>query len=445
MEHIYRSGVVRFVDLFAGMGGMRLALEEAARGLGLQAKCVLTSEIKPAAVRALRENWPGEEITGDVRVVAAGDVPPFDVLLGGFPCQAFSYAGLRRGFDDTRGTLFFEIARLLASHRPRLAVMENVEGLVTHDRVPNDMKIGRTLKTILDTLRELGYSVSWRVLDAQDFGLAQRRKRIYIVAHLGAAVSLGSFARRTPSKLKDVLEHNVPTEESEFTRRVLSCYSVGEVVGKAFKDKRGGADNIHSWDLGLNGEVSDTQRQLMDTIVRSRRNKRWAAEYGIDWMDGMPMTGEQIASVFSHEELEAMLSDLVEKQYLKLEHPKRLVRERGGDGKVRLRRVQDVMLPLGYNIVAGKLSFPISAVLSPEAVAPTLVATDMDRLYVPDGETIRQLTLREGLRLFGYPEEYRLNEPHRQGYDLLGNTVAIPVVRAVCERGLEAMVKEGDF
>ena len=141
----------------------------------------------------------------------------------------------------------------------------------------------------------------------------------------------------------------------------------------------------------------------------------------------MPLTLEQIKTFFDGDDLESMLSNLVEKKYLKLEHPKR---------KVGNKRVQDEQLPLGYNIVAGKMSFEISKVLDPHDVAPTLVAMDMQHLFVADGNGLRNLSLREGLKLFGYPNDFKFDIDKDLGYDLLGNTVAVPVIAEVAKRAI---------
>lgn len=160
---------VKFIDLFAGIGGIRKGFEIAFQKSGYETECVMTSEIKPHAYKVLNANHPDEEIRGDITSIDAKSIPDFDFLLGGFPCQAFSFAGRRLGFQDTRGTLFFEVARILKEKRPKGFFLENVEGLVNHDG-------GRTLRIILETLRSLGYKVSHRVLDASDFGVAQERK-----------------------------------------------------------------------------------------------------------------------------------------------------------------------------------------------------------------------------------------------------------------------------
>lgn len=418
---------IKFVDLFAGIGGIRKGFELACADRGIKTECVFTSEIKPYAIKVLKQNHPDETITGDITQVDATTIPDFDFLLGGFPCQAFSAAGKRLGFEDTRGTLFFDVERILKEKQPYGFVLENVEGLVNHDREKAGDKIGRTLATILEHLEALDYKVSWKVLNAKYFGVPQERKRVYIVGTKKETPNLDKFHRLNCS-LADVLETGIPTTDSKFTRLLLKHYTVEELFGKAIKDKRGGNNNIHSWDIELKGIVSKEQRKLLNVMMTERRKKKWAEEYGIDWMDGMPLTIDMIRSFCDFPNLEEMLEDLVSKKYLRKEYPKR---------KVGNRREQDSSLPLGYNIVAGKMSFEVSKVLSPKEIAPTLVAMDMQHLFVPDGKGIRQLTLREGLRLFGYPDDYKFDVSIDEGYDLLGNTVVVPVIKAVSERVLD--------
>ena len=150
-------------------------------------------------------------------------------------------------------------------------------------------------------------------------------------------------------------------------------------------------------------------------------------------MDGMPLTLEMIKTFYNDPKLEDMLEDLAKKKYVVKEHPKQLV-----DGQ----RVEDPNLPIGYNIVTGKMSFQVNKVLDPKGYAPTLVAMDMQHLYVVDGPGIRKLSLREGLRLFGYPDDYKFEIGAEEGYDLLGNTVVVPVIKAVAGRLMDMFVEE---
>lgn len=423
---------VRFIDLFAGIGGIRKGFELACVEKSLKSKCVFTSEIKPYAVEILKQNHPNEKINGDITQISSDEIPDFDFLLAGFPCQAFSVAGKRLGFEDTRGTLFFEVARILERKKPFGFVLENVEGLVNHDKQNRKDKIGKTLTIILERLDELGYKVSWRVLNAKHFGVPQERKRIYIVGTKKHAPNLEKFTHQK-SCLNDIIERGLPTDDSPFIRLVLEHYSINDLYGKAIKDKRGGDNNIHSWDIECKGAVSDNEKALLNQMLKERRKKKWAEEYGIDWMDGMPLTIEHIQTFYSGDDLKPMLDDLVKKGYLKQEHPKR---------KVGNSRVQDLALPLGYNIVTGKMSFQINKILDPQGIAPTLVAMDMQRLYVVDGNGIRTLTLREGLRLFGYPDTFKFETTLENGYDLLGNTVVVPAIKSVSKRVLD--IYEGD-
>lgn len=427
---------IRFIDLFAGIGGIRKGFENACVKRGYIPACVFTSEIKPHAVQILKQNHPNEDITGDITQVNAADIPDFDFLLAGFPCQAFSAAGKRLGFQDTRGTLFFDVERILKEKRPYGFVLENVEGLVNHDKENPKDKIGRTLSTILDHLDMIGYKVSWRVLNSKDFAVPQERKRIYIVGSLKEAPSLDGFAP-CHCTLSDILESGLPTSDSRFVKLLLDHYSVDELKGKSIKDKRGGENNIHSWDIEYKGPVSARERDLLNTMLRERRKKKWAEEYGIQWMDGMPLTAAQIRTFYdcSDFDLEETLESLVSRGYLKKEHPKQ---------RVGNQRVQDENLPLGYNIVAGKMSFEVSKILHPDEIAPTLVAMDMQHLYVVDGDGLRTLTLREGLRLFGYPDSFKFDIDRDLGYDLLGNTVVVPVIAEVAGRVLDLYVADGN-
>lgn len=157
-----------FIDLFAGIGGMRIPLEE------LGGKCVFSSEIDKYCIQSYKANFE-EEPHGDITQIDEKNIPKHNILVAGFPCQAFSHAGLKKGFQDTRGTLFFDIARILKHKKPEAFLLENVKGLRGHDK-------GRTLNTIIKTLNELGYqSINLEVLNSKNFGLPQNRERIFIV------------------------------------------------------------------------------------------------------------------------------------------------------------------------------------------------------------------------------------------------------------------------
>ena len=159
--------MLRMIDLFAGIGGIRIAFES--NGV----KCVMSSEIDKYACETYKSNF-GEEPWGDITKISPEDLPEFDIIAGGFPCQPFSLGGLRKGFEDIRGTLFFEVARLIKARKPKAFFLENVEGIVNHDG-------GKTLNVIENTLKELGYNFKWRVMNACEYGVPQKRKRWYCV------------------------------------------------------------------------------------------------------------------------------------------------------------------------------------------------------------------------------------------------------------------------
>ena len=191
-----------FIDLFAGIGGIRMPFQE------LGGHCVFSSEWDAPAQKTYRVNY-GETPHGDITKIEAESIPDFDVLLGGFPCQPFSQAGLHKGFADTRGTLFFEIERIIEAKRPKAFLLENVKQLAGHDR-------GRTLKVILEHLDALDYHVDYKVLRAADYGVPQNRERIYIVGFDARYFNLAEdyhFPYPLPTyektRLGDILETNV--------------------------------------------------------------------------------------------------------------------------------------------------------------------------------------------------------------------------------------------
>lgn len=189
----------RFIDLFAGIGGIRLAFEQ--NGF----KCVFSSETDKYAVKTYEANFD-EKPFGDITKINEKDIPEFDILAAGFPCQPFSLAGKQKGFDDEiRGTLFFDILRILKHHKPKVFFLENVKNLVSHDK-------GNTFKIILNKLKELNYNVFHKVLNAKDFGLPQNRARIYIVGFLDNVNFTFPEPTFVPTLLSSILESVVDSK-----------------------------------------------------------------------------------------------------------------------------------------------------------------------------------------------------------------------------------------
>jgi DNA (cytosine-5)-methyltransferase 1 len=164
---------IRFIDLFCGLGGFRLAIDRVCGDRGITSECVFSSDIDADVQKIYRANF-GETPRGDITLIPESEIPDHDILFAGFPCQPFSICGDLKGFEDTRGTLFFHIARILKAKQPRAFVLENVKQLRGHQG-------GKTLEIILDTLGDLGYHTDYRILNALDFGLPQKRERIFIV------------------------------------------------------------------------------------------------------------------------------------------------------------------------------------------------------------------------------------------------------------------------
>ncbi len=317
---------LRFVDLFAGIGGMRLAFDQAAQYEEFETECVLSSEIDLEAKLVYEKNF-GEHPLGDIRLI--NQLPAHEFMLAGFPCQSFSYAGKKEGFGDTRGTLFFEIMRLIDSSKPKAFIFENVRGLYTHDQ-------GKTLATIKHEIQSRGYSFNYFLLNSYNFGLPQNRVRIYIVGILNAYPQFGLMSDLGPKDshssnteqlslfpslkrnitVADILE-NHPDRKYDCSPNFVDALKkivnndLSKLNGVRLIDYRGG-NSIHSWELGLRGECSADEIELMNLFILKRRNKVFGDE-----QDGKLLNQEQIRSFFEHPHLEEILDSLVKKNISK--------------------------------------------------------------------------------------------------------------------------------
>jgi DNA (cytosine-5)-methyltransferase 1 len=278
----------RFIDLFAGIGGIRLGFEQVFKK---RSSFVFASELDKYAQMTYSSNY-GDLPSGDITAIEAEDIPSHDIILAGFPCQAFSVAGLRKGFEDTRGTLFFDVARIAKHHKPKVIFLENVKGFRNHDK-------GNTFRVVKETLEELGYKVYAEVLNAKHFGVPQNRERIYIIGFLDHDVNF-EFPKPLdkPVKLGDILDSEVDskytisdklwaghqrrklehkkkgngfgysifTEESEYTSTISArYYKDGSEILIAQKDKNPRkltpkeAGRLQGFPHGFKIVVSDTQ------------------------------------------------------------------------------------------------------------------------------------------------------------------------------------------
>ncbi len=193
-----RKSNFTFIDLFAGIGGFRFALEE------LNGKCVFSSEINEECAKTYAANF-GEYPSGDITKINPASVPDHDVLCGGFPCQPFSISGKMKGFEDARGTLFLNILEIIKAKNPKIVFLENVKHLKDHNG-------RRTLKTLIQYLEELGYKTEWCILNAKDFGLAQNRERLILVANKDKYFNFSKLDKTNSKTIKDILEKDADFE-----------------------------------------------------------------------------------------------------------------------------------------------------------------------------------------------------------------------------------------
>lgn len=190
---------LKFIDLFAGLGGFRLALES------FGAKCVYSNEWEPNVKKVYQNNF-GDIPEGDITLVDEETVPEHDILCAGFPCQAFSISGKQRGFNDSRGTLFFDVARIIQCKKPKIVFMENVKNFASHDN-------GKTLEVVKKIMDELGYTFNFSILNAADFGVPQKRERIYMVC-FRKDLNLPEFSFPKPFILKKHVEDYLIADEN---------------------------------------------------------------------------------------------------------------------------------------------------------------------------------------------------------------------------------------
>lgn len=249
---VYQANVsMKYLSLFSGIGGFEKGIQQAydnrrllqnttseilpnnssnteSRQTGVT--CIGFSEIDKYAIQTYQKHYPTHYNYGDITKINADELPDFDLLVGGFPCQAFSIAGKRKGFEDTRGTLFFEIARILKAKQPRLFLLENVKGLLSHDN-------GNTFRTIVSTLNELGYDLQWQMLNSKNHGVLQNRERVFIIGHLRGTSrpEVFPFTKSTGNDIEVVgeLSSETWTKRNESTRRVYGIDGVAPTIPTA--------------------------------------------------------------------------------------------------------------------------------------------------------------------------------------------------------------------
>ena len=314
----------RFIDLFAGIGGFRQGFEEAGF------KCVFTSEINPQCQDVYQTNF-GDRPFGDITKIDPSDIPDFDILLAGFPCQPFSISGKKMGFEDTRGTLFFNICRIIEEKQPKVVVLENVKHLIHHDEK-------RTFSTILKALMALGYNVTNKILNAKDFGLPQNRERIFIIATKKNYFDFAKIKKKRKVILKD------------------------------FLDKEGNFEFIDKSEYTL---IDGPKDQDSGLIFVGYRNKNI-------WKTGVRENTEHLSRVHRQ--------------------PNRI-----------------------YSVDGTHPTIP-----SQETAGRFFI-------YLPESDSVRKLTIDECYRIMGFPPNFIKHTNTGEQYKQIGNSVAIPVIRAIAE------------
>jgi len=238
---------MKYLSLFSGIGGFEL-------GIGKRAECIGFSEIDKYAIQIYKKHFNHKNY-GDITKIIAKELPDFDLIVGGFPCQSFSIAGKRLGFKDTRGTLFFDIARIIKEKRPKYLLLENVKGLLSHDN-------GRTFRTILSTLNELGYDIQWQVLNSKNFGVPQNRERVFIVGHIRGEPRPKVF----PIKGKDItVDKNIFFDESQWRRE-----------GK-LREYKGMSPSLNT--AGGGGHIPLTKQPFIKTVGLLKENEKPKGNY----------------------------------------------------------------------------------------------------------------------------------------------------------------------
>lgn len=383
---------MNFIDLCAGIGGIRLGLEQAGH------TCVGFCEFDKFALQSYKaiHNTEGEWEAHDITKVTDDEIRELsatrtiDIVCGGFPCQAFSIAGKRRGFADTRGTIFFEVARFISIIRPRYFICENVKGLLSHDK-------GRTFATILSTLSELGYYVEWQVLNSKGFGVPQNRERVFLIGHLGTTSGRAVF----PVAGAD---GENPCKLQEITHGVADAYRVYDHNGLArtLKSEGGGlgaktglyTNSSNVVITGIDLTTNNPKQTEIARCIQARYNKGYSTREA-------ECTGVMISYVSPP----------------------------GKDGVSIIQRAH------GFNTGGEKG-------LAPAVTANSYHENNLLKQHI----RIRKLTPRECWRLQGFPDEYfdrakAAGISDTQLYKQAGNAVTVNVARVIGERLKEI---EGD-
>lgn len=415
---------MKFLDLFAGIGGFRLGMESAGH------ECIGFCEIDKFARSSYKAiyNTEGEIELHDITTVSDESVRglgPVDVICGGFPCQAFSIAGNRRGFQDTRGTLFFEIARFASILRPSYLFLENVKGLLNHEG-------GATFETILSALDELGYDVEWQVLNSKDFGVPQNRERVFIIGHLGGRSTrrifpLGGESAELVEKSTAIkVIGNTKNPESSMLGTKTEVYDLTGISGTLMAtDYKGpkqiivkSLGNVNPSGNGMNGEVYQADGLAPTLTTNKGEGQKIAIPVMPHGHQGVIVAG-QLEGAF---EMSNRVYDPVG-----LAPTLRTMQGGGNEPKI-------IQRGHGYN-QGGE-----------HDIAPTLTSNSwQENNHLSNGVRIRKLTPRECWRLQGFPDwafdKAQAVNSNSQLYKQAGNSVTVNVIAAIA-RELKKLEEE---
>ena len=426
---------MKFLDLFAGIGGFRLGMESAGH------ECIGFCEIDKfarASYKAIHDT-KGEIELHDITAVSDESIRRIgrvDIICGGFPCQAFSIAGNRRGFEDTRGTLFFEIARFASILRPKYLLLENVKGLLNHDG-------GATFETILGALDELGYNVEWQILNSKDFGVPQNRERVFVIGHLR-----GECTRRVFPLSKSCQQANSIKKQysNTITTRYGNSQGAGAYIVESKSQKVRSIGNIHPSGNGMNGEVYESAG-LAPTLTTNKGEGQKIAvpmftltaqdNHGILIAGKLPGNHDQNSRVYDIDGLAPTLSTMQGGG----QEPKIIQRghgyNQGGEHEIAPTITSNsyqennlVKIIDFYN----KITKDEVGTLTSSGGGSTVRAGSFG---VTDGYRIRKLTPRECWRLQGFPDwafdkAQKVNS-NSQLYKQAGNSVTVSVIAAIAK------------
>jgi DNA (cytosine-5)-methyltransferase 1 len=393
---------INYIDLCHGMGGFRYALDNYKGDVNFN--CVYSADIKKSAISTYNLNFNENESKKDINDIT--NLPPFNLLCAGFPCQPFSSAGNKKGMTDKRGQLIFKIIDICQKYKPEHIILENVS---------NILKIngGKCMSIIIEEFNKIGYHISYKLLNARKFGIPQDRKRLFIVGCLSKKIDLEKIKYKPENNLDIVIDNSLKYNDFDDSLIKKLTSLDNKLHGVKLQDYRAGPNNIHTWELELKGSLTEKEKEIMNIIVKERRKKTWEKMMGLKNTDGIPLTYDIINKFYLEPDLKSVLDNLVKLKYL---HYVKINEEHHG-----------------YTIKTGKLSIPFNRILDPNGYAPTLTATDCCKLVVLiDNKYLRRLSTKELNRVCGFPDNFKIPDGVNK-YDLYGNMVIPTIVDSVLD------------